>query len=77
MFYHNSLERSPDNGLTWQPYDVPNTRTAKNDADNALWELCLENDVPADEARMIYLAVHEFGDAAWIADHGGQPIQEI
>lgn len=77
FFYHNSLEISSDNGVTWQPYNVPNTRTAKNNADNALWELCVDNGVPADEARLIYLAVHEFGDKAWIADHGGIPIEEI
>ena len=69
-FYRGYIDESLDGGKTWTPWKL--SQYNKDDADSALWELCLDNMVDPDKARMIYLAVHEFGKAAWDDDEASR-----
>lgn len=61
--YHWQLEESFDAGMNWQ-----RIRPTKDEVDAILFELCLDNNVPAWECKAIYEAVHEFGQKAWDDD---------
>jgi hypothetical protein len=61
--YRDTLEESTDNGLTWAQVTL-----TKQQCDSMLLELCVDNGVPPDEARMIYVAVDEFGQSSFDAD---------
>lgn len=62
-FYRGDIQESFDEGKTWHQ-----ARFERAAADTALFDLCRDNLVPDLEAKAIYEAVHEFGQAAWDAD---------
>ena len=61
--YRDTLEESLDGGNTWAHVTLD-----KATCDELLRELCEDNGVPADEAKLIYVAVAEFGQTSFDAD---------
>jgi hypothetical protein len=61
--YRDTLEESLDNGATWAHVTL-----SKSDCDLMLYELCQDNFVPEDEAKLIFVAVSEFGQSSFEAD---------
>jgi hypothetical protein len=43
---------------------------SKQECDSGLLELCQDNFVPEDEAKLIYIAVNEFGQSSFDSDRG-------
>jgi hypothetical protein len=65
--YRDTLEESSDNGATWVHVTL-----SKQECDSMLYELCQDNSVPEDEAKLIFIAVSEFGQPSFDKDRGIQ-----
>lgn len=61
--YRDTIEESSDNGATWNHVTL-----TKQECDQMLYELCQDNGVPEDEAKLIFIAVSEFGQTAFDGD---------
>ena len=59
--YRDTLEECIEGGWT-------HVTLTKQECDNMLYELCQDNFVPEDEAKLIYTAVAEFGQSSFDND---------
>ena len=61
--YRDTLEESVNNGSSWAHVTL-----SKQECDEMLYELCQDNGVPEDEAKLIYVAVSQFGQSSFDND---------